>query len=76
MFDLGAKPLSHPIRKKAWHRALDGGRLWIIVSYKYSDVVVFKLSIREEFLTFAKVIPDRNCSEDESYIIWPWEIEV
>jgi len=33
MLDVGAKPLSHPIRKRAWWRALNGGRLWLLIPY-------------------------------------------
>jgi hypothetical protein len=67
----GAKP--HPIRKKAFHRALTAGKLWIIVPYSKADLVVFKLSISSNLLTFAKVLPDRNLRDYESFITWPMD---
>jgi hypothetical protein len=59
------------IRKRGFNRALKAGKLWLIMSYKNADIVVFKLNISDHFLQFAKVIPDRNVPDDYAYITWP-----
>lgn len=69
MPNLGGSPRS--IRKRGWWRALNAGKLWIIVPYKWSDLVIFKLGFSDRLYQFAKVIPDRNVKEDESFITWP-----
>ncbi len=67
---LGAKPLSHPIRKKAWHRALKRGALWAVVPYKHMQEEGVCLNMGPN--KFARIIPDRNCPENQAFIMWPW----
>ena len=74
VLNFGDSPRSiRPIRKRAWHRALNAGKLWIIVPYKWADLVVFKLGFSDQFHTFAKVIPDMNVRDDSAFITWPME---
>ena len=67
MFNLGAKP--HPIRKRAWHRALKRGYLWLILPYCASD------KVKENEFTgnkFSQVHFDRDCPNNQGYITWPF----
>lgn len=74
MLNLGDLPRStRPIRKRAWWRALKGGKLWLITSYKNADIILFKLDISDDYLQFAKVIPDRSVPDDYAYITWPMD---
>jgi hypothetical protein len=71
MFDLGVLPRSnpHPIRKKAWHRALKRGALWAIVPYEHMKNGGHCLTIGPN--RFARIFPDRNCPDNQAFIIWP-----
>lgn len=65
----GAKP--HPIRKKAFHRALKRGDLWAVIPFKHMEAggVCMHLGPNK----FARVMPDRNCPDNTAYIMWPLE---
>lgn len=65
----GDKP--HPIRKKAFHRALKRGALWAIVPFNHMKNGGTCLSIGVNKL--ARIIPDINCPTDTAYIIRPME---
>lgn len=65
----GAKP--HPIRKRAFNRALKRGELWAIVPYKHMQEGGVCLSLGPN--KFARIIPDMNCREDTAYLIYDME---
>ncbi len=61
----------HPIRKRAWHRALKRGELWAFVSYEHMQSGGVCLNIGPN--RFARVITDRYCAAGMLYITWPIE---
>ena len=65
--NLGATSLSHPIRKRAFNRALRRGELWLIHAYSLSKEKI------KEMGTFAQIYPDHMCPNDTCYITWPWQ---
>lgn len=72
MFDVGAKPPSRPIRKRAWFRALRRGAMWLIMSYKdYSTLPNIGISNTFNGTKYNKIIPDKNIKSGTAYIIWP-----
>lgn len=64
MFDLGAKPFSRPIRKKAFHRAYKRGDLWVILPYNFPHKILTEFGHN-------RIITDINCPENVAYITWP-----
>jgi len=63
--------MKHPIRKRAWHRALKAGKLWAIVPYEHMQAGGSCLNLAPN--TFARTIADRNCPSNFMYITWPLE---
>jgi hypothetical protein len=57
--------MNHPIRKRAWHRALKRGDLWIIVSPSNQNAAAGG--------KFARVIISMYCQINTAYITWPFE---
>jgi len=71
VFNLGVEPpyIPHPIRKRAWHRALKRAALWLILPYCQASNVKEK-----EFRgnRFSEVFFDGNCPDEFGYITWPF----
>ena len=65
--------MNHPIRKRAFWRALKAGKLWAVVPYSHmkSGGTVFNYGPNR----FARVIPDPHCPTHTAYIMWPMENE-
>lgn len=65
----GVKP--HPIRKRAFHRALKRGELWAVVPFEHMKNGGTCLTIGPN--RFAIVLPDINCPSHTAYIMWPFK---
>ncbi len=65
----GVKP--HPIRKRAFHRALKRGELWAVVPFEWMRDGGACLNLGPN--KFAKIIPDRYSPENQAYMMWPFE---
>jgi hypothetical protein len=72
---LGVKP--HPIRKRAFNRALRRGDLILILPYqqfkKITELPGGGCTLGEH--KFSEFFFDRNCPNDEAYITWPLKVE-
>jgi hypothetical protein len=66
---LGVKP--HPIRKRAFHRALKRGELWAVVPYEHMKNGGSCLTIGPN--RFARILPDKYCPSNQAFIMWPFE---
>lgn len=62
----GAKP--RPIRKKGYYRAIKRGEMWAVVSYQTKKMID---DLAKQM--FANTIADPNVSNDQVYIVWPWD---
>lgn len=74
MTNLGATPFSHPIRKRAWWKALRAGKLWLILPYsEYNNYWKGKFGHILLNNTYTRILFDKNCPMTEGYIMWPWK---